>query len=94
MGSTQGNRWVAAGRAASRNGFEAGNQAATGALPGPDPRLRRGVLGDRGIRAEVERMTSQSHGAPVSGFYTYGEIARTHGVTGFHNQTLVVLAVS
>jgi hypothetical protein len=55
---------------------------------------RRGVLGDRGIRAEVERVASHSHGAPVSGFYTYGEIARTHGVTGFHNQTLVVLAVS
>jgi hypothetical protein len=33
-------------------------------------------------------------GAPVAGFYTYGEIARTRGVTGFHNQTLVVLAVS
>jgi hypothetical protein len=33
-------------------------------------------------------------GAPVAGFYTYGEIARTHGVSGFHNQTLVVLAVS
>jgi hypothetical protein len=28
----------------------------------------------------------------VAGFYTYGEIARTHGVSGFHNQTLVVLA--
>jgi hypothetical protein len=33
-------------------------------------------------------------GAPVAGFYTYGEIARTQGVSGFHNQTLVVLAVS
>jgi hypothetical protein len=32
--------------------------------------------------------------APVAGFYTYGEIARTRGVTGFHNQTLVVLAVA
>ncbi len=33
-------------------------------------------------------------GAPVAGFYTYGEIARTHGTTGFHNQTMVVLAVA
>jgi hypothetical protein len=32
--------------------------------------------------------------APVAGFYTYGEIARTRGVAGFHNQTLVVLAVA
>jgi hypothetical protein len=55
---------------------------------------RRGVLGDEGIRTEIERVASHSHGAPVSGFYTYGEIARTHGITGFHNQTLVVLAVS
>jgi hypothetical protein len=227
MGPTQGNRWVAVGRAASTDGFEAGSQAATGALTGSDPRLllvfvsealdlggvltgiagrrpgtpvvdvyldrlnappearidpeaftrfaathplgltfrrdeeqvrfvsaadfddrsltciaevsggglawfmggsddsvlaatdaacadalaglgerqplgmvafdciaRRGVLGDREIRAEVERVASHSHGAPVSGFYTYGEIARTHGVTGSHTQTLVVLAVS
>jgi hypothetical protein len=32
--------------------------------------------------------------APLAGFYSYGEIARTQGVSGFHNQTLVVLAVS
>lgn len=53
---------------------------------------RRGVLGDEGIREEVKRITSFAGGAPVAGFYTYGEIARTHGVNGFHNQTLVVLA--
>ena len=53
---------------------------------------RRGVLGDEGIRQEVARIKSFSCGAPVAGFYTYGEIARTHGVNGFHNQTLVVLA--
>ncbi|MBV8196424.1 MAG: FIST C-terminal domain-containing protein, partial [Candidatus Dormibacteraeota bacterium] len=53
---------------------------------------RRGVLGDEGIRNEVERIGLNSGGAPVAGFYTYGEIARTHGVSGFHNQTLVVLA--
>lgn len=53
---------------------------------------RRGVLGDEGIRKEVSRIASFSKGAPIAGFYTYGEIARTHGVNGFHNQTLVVLA--
>jgi hypothetical protein len=55
---------------------------------------RRGVLGDAGIKTEVDRVTTMAAGAPVAGFYTYGEIARTRGVTGFHNQTLVVLAVS
>jgi hypothetical protein len=55
---------------------------------------RRGVLGGTGIAAEVERLAGSAGGAPVAGFYTYGEIARTHGVSGFHNQTLVVLALS
>jgi hypothetical protein len=54
---------------------------------------RRGVLGEDGIRTEVERVAASAQGAPVAGFYTYGEIARTRGVSGFHNQTLVVLAV-
>jgi hypothetical protein len=53
---------------------------------------RRGVLGDEGIRGEVERIGSRIGGAPVAGFYTYGEIARTRAVSGFHNQTLVLLA--
>ena len=55
---------------------------------------RRGVLGDPGIAREVKRVAEHAEGAPVAGFYTYGEIARTHGISGFHNQTLVVLAVS
>jgi len=54
---------------------------------------RRGVLGEEGIQREIERVVDNADGAPVAGFYTYGEIARTTGVTGFHNQTLVVLAV-
>ena len=55
---------------------------------------RRGVLGDRGIRTEIDRLAATARGAPVAGFYTYGEIARTRGVRGFHNQTLVVLSLS
>jgi hypothetical protein len=54
---------------------------------------RRGVLGDNGIRQEIDRIASFAGGAPVAGFYTYGEIARTSGSRGFHNQTLVVLAI-
>lgn len=55
---------------------------------------RRGVLGEEGIKVEVDRISELAGGAPVAGFYTYGEIARTRGISGFHNQTLVVLAVS
>jgi hypothetical protein len=55
---------------------------------------RRGVLGTTGIAREVDRIGAHADGAPVAGFYTYGEIARTHGTSGFHNQTLVVLALS
>ena len=54
---------------------------------------RRGVLGDEGIRDEVDRISGHAGGAPVAGFYTYGEIARVRGSNGFHNQTLVVLAL-
>ncbi len=54
---------------------------------------RRGVLGDEGIQAEVRRIAEHASHAPVGGFYTYGEIARSSAVGGFHNQTLVVLAV-
>ena len=55
---------------------------------------RRGVLGDEGIVDEVEAVVRRAGGAPVAGFYTYGEIARTRGTAGFHNQTLVVLAMA
>ena len=53
---------------------------------------RRGVLGDARIGHEIERLASMTS-APVAGFYTYGEIARTRGIHGFHNQTLVVLSI-
>jgi hypothetical protein len=55
---------------------------------------RRAVLGERGIRSEITRLAVMASSAPVAGFYTYGEIARIRGVRGFHNQTLVVLAIS
>jgi len=55
---------------------------------------RRGILGGEGIKREIDQVAGTAAGAPVAGFYTYGEIARTHGVSGFHNQTLVVMALS
>ena len=54
---------------------------------------RSRVLGEDGTRQEVELMVKKAQGAPLAGFYTWGEIARTHGITGYHNQTLAVLAV-
>jgi hypothetical protein len=54
---------------------------------------RRGILGEQGIDREVERIARHADGSPVAGFYTYGEIARTKGISGFHNQTLVVLSI-
>jgi hypothetical protein len=72
------------------------------ALDGRDPLLllafdcaaRRLVLGDEGIKRETELIAGHACGAPVAGFYSYGEIARTRGPSGVHNETLVVLAVS
>jgi hypothetical protein len=55
---------------------------------------RRAVLGVDGAAAEVDRMVEHAGGAPVAGFYGYGEIARVRGGNGFHNQTLVALALS
>jgi hypothetical protein len=59
-----------------------------------DCAARRGVLGDEGIVDEVGRIAEYAGDAPVAGFYSYGEIVRSSGVPGFHNQTLVVLALS
>jgi hypothetical protein len=55
---------------------------------------RRRVLGKAGIITEIARVSASAGGAPVAGFYTYGEIARTQGMSGFHNQTLVILSIS
>jgi hypothetical protein len=50
-------------------------------------------LGD-GVTDEVQRIVGHADGAAVAGLYTYGEIARTRGSAGFHQQTLVVLAIA
>jgi hypothetical protein len=79
--------------AACREAVEAlGTHTALGMLAF-DCIARRAVLGDAGIKREIDCIAGHASG-PVAGFYTYGEIARTHGVNGFHNQTLVVLAVA
>lgn len=54
---------------------------------------RRDMLGEPGIRREIDRIAEHAPGVPIAGLFTYGEIARTQGVNGFHHETLVVLAV-
>jgi hypothetical protein len=54
---------------------------------------RRSVFGERHLQEETDRIQRTCGGVPMAGFYTYGEIARTKGSGGFHNQTLVTLAI-
>jgi hypothetical protein len=95
--------WVMEGDDASvLAATEAACSDALAAIAGRDPIgllafdciARRGVLGGEGIEREVAEIGRLARGAPVAGFYTYGEFARTRGLSGFHNQTLVVLAVT
>jgi hypothetical protein len=55
---------------------------------------RRGVLGPEGIAKEIHGLADAAGGAPFAGFYSYGEIARTRGMRGLHNYTLVILSVA
>jgi hypothetical protein len=54
----------------------------------------RPVLGEEGVREENERFAKWSEGRPYAGFHGYGEIARVHGIDGYHNQSVAVLALS
>jgi hypothetical protein len=50
-------------------------------------------LGDAAT-GEIARIAQHADGAALAGLYTFGEIARTRGSAGFHEQTLVVLAIA
>jgi hypothetical protein len=84
---------LAAADDACRDAVEALGGATPLGLVAFDCESRSGLLGPAGVRQEVARMADQAKGAPVAGLYTWGEIARIRGINGFHNQTLVVLAV-
>ncbi|HWH93129.1 MAG TPA: FIST N-terminal domain-containing protein [Baekduia sp.] len=51
------------------------------------------LLGDA-VDEEIARIRRHAGDATVAGLYTRGEIARTRGSAGFHQQTLVVLAIA
>ena len=55
---------------------------------------RRAVFTEDRVHEETDLITSTCGSIPMAGFYTYGEICRTKGAGGFHNQTLVTLAIA
>lgn len=59
-----------------------------------DCAARRAILGEEGIRAEMQAIARYAPGVPLGGFYTYGEIARNSGSRGVHNATLALLALA
>ena len=58
-----------------------------------DCMARRAVMGNR-LSEEIQRIRELAGPVPLAGFYSAGEIARTEGPNGFHNQTLVVMAMA
>ncbi|MFM7454915.1 MAG: FIST C-terminal domain-containing protein [Cyanobium sp.] len=55
---------------------------------------RRSIFGEQHLQEEAELIARCAGQVPTAGFYTNGEIARTRGAGGFHNQTLVTLAIA
>lgn len=53
---------------------------------------RHVILGDR-VGEEAALLQAAAGGIPTFGFHTYGEFARTVGVSGVHNATLTVIAL-
>ncbi len=51
---------------------------------------RRGVLADT-TSDEIARFAAHAAGAPLAGLYTFSEIARTSGISGFHNNHAVAV---
>ena len=54
---------------------------------------RAELLGPELEREGTRRLIAATGGAALAGFRSYGEIARTHGLTGYHNQALSILAI-
>ncbi|MET0603969.1 MAG: FIST N-terminal domain-containing protein [Baekduia sp.] len=79
--------------AACREALDGLDGEAARALLVLDCNARLLFLGD-GVADEVDRIVAHAGDAAVAGLYTYGEIARTCGSAGFHQQTLVVLAIA
>lgn len=55
---------------------------------------RKSLLDQAGLLDASLRLPSVREEVSIGGFYTYGEIARTEGAGGLHNQTVVALALA
>jgi hypothetical protein len=55
---------------------------------------RKSLLDQAGLLDASLRLPTVRDEVSVGGFYTYGEIARTEGAGGLHNQTVVALALA
>lgn len=55
---------------------------------------RKSLLDQAGLLDASLRLPTLRDEVSVGGFYTYGEIARTEGAGGLHNQTVVALALA
>lgn len=55
---------------------------------------RKSLLDQEGLLDASLRLPTVQEEVSVGGFYTYGEIARTEGAGGLHNQTVVALALA
>jgi hypothetical protein len=55
---------------------------------------RKVMLDEPGVRRELAMVAETVGDVPFGGFYTYGEIARTHGARGMHHLTVVTLALA
>ena len=55
---------------------------------------RKSLLAQDGLLEQSLELASVNPGTSIGGFYTYGEIARTSGSGGLHNQTVVALAIA
>jgi len=54
----------------------------------------RGMILKEGFQKEIDAVRSVFGDAPITGFLTYGEIARYEGkLDGWHNATAVVVAI-
>ena len=58
-----------------------------------DSSSRAALLGAEGMSEARARIAAAADGAPVGGFGSTGEIARTSGSVGFHSHALAVLAI-
>ncbi len=85
---------TAAADAACREALDALGDDDPLALVAFDCNARLSFLGEEGARDEVARLAAHAGDAALTGLYTFGEIARTRGTAGFHQQTLVVLALA